>query len=257
MQLILIPSYQGALDKSNGLELGPKTILNNYRRIYGPSSLSKVKIIEMAAADFDDITLQFSKNYNKILKLIKKGNVYIGGDHSITYLLFRAVKKKYPNCALLVLDCHSDMHVLFDFVSHQDWLYYLIKEKIVSNKDLMLYGLRDFSRQEKKFIKDKKIEVLSHSKSVGSKVNSVIDFCRKHKQVYVSFDIDAISPIYAPGTGYRKNGGLTPDFAYKLLSLIKENSDLVGFDLVEVNPKLDKNNKTLDVASKIVNLIIK
>ena len=250
-----MPSYQGALEKSDGLEYGPFEILKNYKSIYGEKSFSRLNILNVGK--FDDIKTQSKDNYNKLLKIIKKGDIILGGDHCITYSLFKSFKKKYPGCSLVVFDCHADTHVLFDFVSHQDWVYYLIKEKIISYKELMIFGVRDLSIQEKKFVVDKKIKIIKYGVDINKKIKDLVDFCKDNKQIYVSFDIDVISPRYAPGTGYRKNGGITPNLAYKLLSLIKDKFDVVGFDLVEVNPKLDKNKKTLKIAAKILDIMIK
>lgn len=250
-----MPSYQGALNKSDGLENGPDKIISHYKKRYGEKSLLDFDILRIGS--FKDIKIQYINNYNILLKKVKKGDIFLGGDHSITYPIFKAIKKRHKNCGLLVFDCHADMHVLFDFASHQDWIYYLVHDKIISGKDIMVFGLRELSGQEKKFALDNKINLISYGNDIYKMMGKVLNFCKRYDNVYVSFDIDVISPRYAPGTGYTKKGGITPLFAYKILSELKGKANIIGFDLVEVNPKLDKKNKTLDLASSIVNLMIK
>lgn len=250
-----MPSHQGALEKSDGLFIGPKSLVSFYREKYGKNSLFGVEILGLGR--FDDIKRQHIDNYNILLENIKKGDIFLGGDHSVTYCIFKAIKKKYRDCGLLVFDCHVDMHVLFDFVVHQDWIYYLVEEGVVSGEDIMIFGVRDLSSLEERFAKANKVNIIKYDSNIYKKIDKVLDFCKKYKYVYVSFDIDVISPKFAPGTGYIKKGGITALFAYKILFEIKSKVNVICFDLVEINPKLDKNNKTLGVASRIINLMIK
>jgi agmatinase len=82
-------------------------------------------------------------------------------------------------------------------------------------------------------------------------------FKNKSYSFYISLDIDVFDPSFAPGTGTPEAGGINPllflDFI-KYLKTIKIN--LVGFDIVEVNPLLDTSNITSALASKIIREIL-
>ena len=72
------------------------------------------------------------------------------------------------------------------------------------------------------------------------------------KKVYISFDIDAVDPAFAPGTGCIEPGGITSRDSIDLLHNMSKNFTVIGFDLVEVNPSKDINDLTLNLAAKAI-----
>ena len=87
----------------------------------------------------------------------------------------------------------------------------------------------------------------------------IIDFLKKKvlgKKIYVSIDIDAIDPKYAPGVNYPEKEGLTKESFFEILKKIKSMLDVRVYDLVEVVLEKDKDDKTLKLAKEIVNVII-
>jgi arginase len=75
--------------------------------------------------------------------------------------------------------------------------------------------------------------------------------CRGTDGIYLSLDLDVIDPMYAPGVGTPVPGGLTFREAHLAVELIAETDRLVGMDLVEVNPILDKINMTGELAVQL------
>ena len=76
--------------------------------------------------------------------------------------------------------------------------------------------------------------------------------CRDTVGIHLSFDVDALSPEEAPGTGTPVSGGLTAREAYLATEMIAETGRLLSMDMVEVNPILDIQNKTGKLASRLI-----
>jgi arginase len=70
--------------------------------------------------------------------------------------------------------------------------------------------------------------------------------------VHVSFDVDSVDPIYAPGTGTRKIGGLTYREAHLAMEIVADSERLCSMELVEVNPILDVQNQTAELAVGLI-----
>ena len=85
---------------------------------------------------------------------------------------------------------------------------------------------------------------------IGAILNEVTS-CIGHKPTYVTLDIDAVDPAFAPGTGTPEVGGFS---SYEMLQLVRglRGTNLVGFDLVEVSPPFDSANITAILAANLV-----
>lgn len=237
MKFVAIKSSQGSLGKNNGTDLAPDLILEgrkkNVLKIPQDNFIELFNVLENADGDF-----------------------FVGGDHSITYGLFKGFKKKYGDAGLIVFDAHADCVNNFSPPTHEDFVRVLIEEKIVKPENVLLIGLRNVDPIEMKFIKNKKIKCLfmGDIKSVDQVIDEIESFSKKLKSVYLSLDIDVLDSKYAPGTGYPEKNGMKPDFLFTILSRIKIFKNIKRVDLVEVNPIKDKDDKTLDSAKNIIQI---
>lgn len=75
---------------------------------------------------------------------------------------------------------------------------------------------------------------------------------RGTEALYLSFDMDSIDPLYAPGVGTPVQGGLTYREAHLICELLAESGRLIGMDFVEVNPILDQRNRTAELAVELI-----
>lgn len=170
----------------------------------------------------------------------------IGGDHSISFGAIKAVARHYgsQNLGILHLDAHADLRHQYEGLafSHASIMNNVVTSSFAP-KTLVQVAIRDFCEEEFKFIQQ-------HS----SQVHTFFDFHLKKRlfggtpfqelvqeiiallpdQVYVSMDIDGLSPLYCPGTGTPVPGGLSFDQVLLFFSLLAEKRKIVGFDLVEV-----------------------
>jgi agmatinase len=190
------------------------------------------------------------------LKAFKKGPVCsIGGDHSITYGLVKAASKIHKDLALMYFDAHLDCEDDFVPPSHEDVIKAIVKKKLVKPKNVVIIGARKFWRKEVEFIKKNNIEVIYAPVGRKNIEEYIKNFFKKHKNIYVSIDIDVFDPSIAPDTGYTEKGGFTEEEFRRFT----ENMDfkrIIGSDIVEVSTSNEKAQKTIALASRVISFLL-
>ncbi|MEK6922370.1 MAG: arginase family protein [Nanoarchaeota archaeon] len=197
-------------------------------------------------------------NVDKTMRVLENadGNIFLGGDHSITYGLFKGFAKKFTNAGLLVFDAHPDCYPE-DFVNHENWVYHLIKEGILKKENIVFVGLRAIDKEEEKFLNDKKIKCFYMDQFFNSEeevCDSIMEIARDFGSVYLSIDIDVLDPAFAPGTGYLEPGGMSTLQLFYFLKRMRNLRNLKRVDLVEINPNKDNNDVTVKIGKKIIEI---
>ena len=117
-------------------------------------------------------------------------------------------------------------------------------------------GLRNWHKDEYKFLRDNKIKFFNMKEIADESMQeiseSIMSVARNFDCLYVSIDIDAVDPAFAPGTGYPEPGGLTSRELLYFLKRLKLLKNLKIIDLVEINPDKDINNLTVKLGAKIL-----
>ena len=187
------------------------------------------------------------KVYKQSKELLSKNKFcgVIGGDHSTPFGLIKALKEKYEFLSILQIDAHMDLRK-----SYQG--YHFSHASIMDNvhrhlkpKSLVQVGIRDFCPQEEQRVRetsnihsfyDSTISLeLSNGKSWKSIIQKILE--PVHENVYISLDIDGLSPDLCPNTGTPVPGGLCFSQLETLLHHLSISSKkIVGFDLCEVSP---------------------
>jgi agmatinase len=187
----------------------------------------------------------------------------IGGDHFCTYPVVKAVgdqMEKKDEFGVLIFDAHLDFYQEWDkgVYSHATISHRIYDLEFVSNKNLLIVGTRDIDIEEFNLANSEKIKYLNAYHIIDG-LNYYIDNIKeffnktKIKNLYVSIDVDALDPSIAPGTGYAIPGGFSYRDMWKILKEIALNFNVVGFDLVEVAPNLDLENKMTSIlAAKLI-----
>lgn len=260
MKIIGIPAING-LGKTKGTEEAPQKIVDTLKKeVYLTETGLKPTIdFTMLAADNSNIS-----STNQVIEEAISGcealPLIIGGDHSITYSCFKAFSKKFRNPGLVVFDAHPDLENSFSPPTHEDYLRMLIEEGHVRPENVVLVGTRSFDTNELEFLKSHKIHHFPMRKIAAESLHEVSDtvmsIAKEFGAVYVSIDIDAIDPAFAPGTGYLEPGGLTSREFLHFLSRLKNLKNLRAFDLVEINPSKDINGLTVKLGAKIASEIL-
>jgi agmatinase len=167
----------------------------------------------------------------------------LGGDHSITYPIVKAFHKKYGSLDILHIDAHSDLYPDFegDPHSHACPFHNIMKEGLCNH--LTQVGIRTLNDVQRK-----------NASKFGVTVVEMKDFERfkmpKYQNpIYLSLDIDALDPAFAPGVSHHEPGGLS---TRQVLQIIQQISvPILGADIVEYNPKRDVNGVTAMVCGKL------
>ena len=168
----------------------------------------------------------------------------LGGDHSITYPLLRAVRAVHPRLTLLHIDAHADLYDAFDGdrFSHACPFARIMEEGLADR--LVQVGIRTLSRHQREQADRFGVEVIDmRAWAVGARLDV-------SGPLYISFDLDALDPAFAPGVSHHEPGGLSVREVITIVQNVKGN--LVGADVVEYNPSRDPSGVTAYVAAKLV-----
>ena len=185
---------------------------------------------------------------NEVERLLQEDKLVglVGGDHSTPYGLIRALGRHHEAFGILHIDAHRDLRNVyegFEF-SHASIMYNVLRD-VPQVERLVQVAVRDFCQQEADLARtDARIVSytdldLSEAEFSGTTWDKV---CRKiveslPRKVYVSFDIDGLSPDNCPHTGTPVSGGLSFNQAVWLLKTVVESErTIIGFDVVEVSP---------------------
>jgi len=182
----------------------------------------------------------------------------MGGDHTLTLPILRAMAKKHGPVALLHIDAHADVneHMFGEEIAHGTPFRRAVEENLIDTARSFQIGLRGtgYAAEDFDWSRDQGFTVIQAEelwhKSASPLMQDVKDRLGKHS-TYLSFDIDALDPAYAPGTGTPEFGGLTTVQALEIIRGCR-GLNLVGGDLVEVSPPYDKDGNTALLAANLL-----
>ena len=174
--------------------------------------------------------------------------VSVGGDHSITYPILRALGKRYPDLTIVHFDAHPDLYDEFEGnrLSHACPFARIMEEGLA--KKLVQVGIRTMNEHQRTQAKKFGVEL------VEMQSLPAYDRLKLQGPVYISFDVDVLDPAFAPGVSHREPGGMSVREAIAHLHAIQGR--IVGADLVEYNPVRDISGATATVAGKILKEIL-
>src|SRR6185369_5239540 len=213
----------------NGVDLSKPKIFSDAGDLQLPQDASAFPLIEKG-----------------IEELLAKGlrPVSLGGDHSITYPIVRACARHFPDLTIIHFDAHPDLYDEFqgNRYSHACPFARIMEEKLV--KRLVQVGIRTATTHQREQIKRFGLEVVEMR---DWKHGLAFEF---DTPVYISFDVDALDPAFAPGVSHREPGGLSTRQAIDLIQRIR--GQVVGADIVEFNPRMDPLHVTGTVCAKLL-----
>jgi len=174
----------------------------------------------------------------------------LGGEHSITPSLVRAVQEKWTDVSVLQFDAHLDLkNSFYGSVFNHACAMRRVHDL---GADVVSIGARSFDREEYEFTQTHNLLYFPPERiraDLDGTIITVLD--RLSDQVYISFDIDALDPSQAPGTGTPEAGGIDYREALAVLEAVGRNKRIVGADIVEVAP-IPGNKVTESVAARLV-----
>ena len=168
----------------------------------------------------------------------------LGGDHSVTYPVLRAVRPHAPKLTILHVDAHPDLYDEFegDRFSHACPFARIMEEGLADR--LVQVGIRTASGHQRAQARRFGVEVIE-MRHVRDDLRIAFD-----TPVYVSVDLDALDPAFVPGVSHREPGGMS---VRQLLSLLQSiDAPVVAADLVELNARNDPSGGSSMVAGKVL-----
>ncbi len=253
----------------NGTRYGPRQIRNESTlvRPYGMAT-GAAPFDSFQIADVGDVPLN-SYNLLKSIDIIEHffdavlscgaKTATIGGDHTITLPILRAVAKKYGPVALVHVDAHADVNdtMFGEKITHGSVFRRAIEEGLIQPTKMVQIGLRatgyepdDFNWSRRQGARVVEAEQCWY-KSLAPLMGEVREQIGSDVPTYLSFDIDGLDPSVAPGTGTPEPGGLTSSQGLEIIRGCF-GLNLVGCDLVEVSPPYDPSGNTALLAANLV-----
>jgi agmatinase len=203
-------------------------------------------------ADFArlDDAIAFETIGRKTVSLLQSGHrpVSLGGDHSITYPILRAFSRYHSPLTILHFDAHPGLYDEFEGsrVSHACPFARIMEENLAQR--LVQIGIRTMVGHQREQAARFGVDV------VETRSLPAYDRVKVPGPVYISFDMDVLDPAFAPGVSHWEPGGMSVREAIAHLHAIE--GEIVGADLVEVNPMRDRSGLTATVAVKILKEIL-
>lgn len=168
----------------------------------------------------------------------------LGGDHAITYPIVRAYGGKVPALGILHIDAHPDLYDAYQGnpISHACPFARIMEAGLVSR--LVQVGIRTMNAEQRAQADRFGVEVVEMRDWLPEWVPDL------DGPTYLSFDLDALDPAFAPGVSHHEPGGLTVRDAIRIIHRLR--APIVGADLVELNPHRDPLGITAMVAAKLL-----
>jgi agmatinase len=262
--LVGVPMDLGVTNRP-GARFGPRA-LRTIERI-GPYNhvLDCAPVQDLRVADIGDI--RFQSRYRlelshddierRINQIVDAGVIplSVGGDHSITHPILKAVGKKRP-VGMIHIDAHCDTGGAFDQTKfhHGGPFRNAVLDGVLDPTRTIQIGIRGSAEYLWEFTYESGMTVIHAEEISGMGIPAVIE---RAKQIvgdgptYLSFDIDSLDPAFAPGTGTPEVGGLTTREVLEIIRGFK-GVNLVGGDVVEVAPQYDSTTNTAHAGAQVL-----
>ena len=265
--LIGVP-FDGGVTNRPGARHGPREIRNMSSLMRSIHHVTKVNPYDLCrVGDLGDVA--FSRIYEIERCLDDIADFYArvhhagaaplsaGGDHAITLPIYRAIAAERP-VGMVHIDAHTDTwdEFLGSKYMHGSPFRRAVEEGLLDPKRTIQIGIRGAQNSDEgwTFSLETGMRVVFMEEFTKLGVDAVIAEARRvvgEGPTYVSFDVDGLDPVYAPGTGTPEVGGLTTIEAQALLRGLR-GLDLVGGDVVEVAPPFDPSGNTALVGATMM-----
>ena len=257
--IIGIPMDIGTSNRP-GTRLGPRQIRDESRMLRPFNMATGVAPFDcMQVADIGDVpinTFDLKKSVDIITEYYKSVLLHdaipltLGGDHTLTWPILRAMRDRFGPLALVHVDAHADINdqMFGEKVAHGCPFRRASEDGCLINDKVFQIGLRGtgYSSDDFNWAVEKGWRAIHAEECWHKSLSPLMEEIRAKigdAPVYLTYDIDSLDPAYAPGTGTVEVGGLT---SVQGLEIIRGMAGLniVGGDLVEVSPPYDPSGNT-------------
>ncbi|MFH1387438.1 MAG: agmatinase [bacterium] len=181
--------------------------------------------------------------------LVGKVPVILGGEHSLTVEAVKGVKERHPYLSVLQLDAHADLRDKYRGSKNS---HACVMRRVLEVCPAVQAGIRSISVQEWEWARDnRQVENIHFAPNL-----KVADILHQLTQdVYITIDVDVFDPSIIPATGTPEPGGLNWYEVINILRGVCRERNVVGFDVVELSPRLNDVNSDFTVAKLVYKLI--
>jgi agmatinase len=252
LSLLGIPHDDNSSFMRGPAEAPPLIRENLYSDAYGESSetgihiMAKGRIVDHGDLRFDGASDPWTLIEESVASVMSSGDplICLGGDHAITHPIMRGVRQRHPRLTVLHIDAHPDIYHAYQGNprSHASPFARIMEERLADR--LIQVGIRSISEHHREQFKRFGVEAIE-----AARCDEPLQFDLT-TPVYISIDIDAFDPAYAPGVSHREPGGLSPRQVINWIHMIEQ--PIVAADIVEYNPRCDISALTAGVAAKLL-----
>ena len=219
--------------------------------------LEGVRIVDCGDVDvaYYDIERNMTKITESVVAMLDR-NVFpiiVGGDHSVTYPCIRAFERFGP-LDIVQIDAHLDWVDAVEGISYANGSPMRRAMEHDFTRNMAQIGIRDVRSREHEYrtAVSQGSRIFTRQQVRERGVAGILDDMPELGNVYVSIDIDGLCPSIAPGTGSPTVDGLLYHEVRSLVQGLAQRGNVVGFDIVEVNPMVDVNGQTSLLASTLI-----
>lgn len=257
--------YDGGVSFRNGAKDAPSE-LRAITYTIPPTTEHFESLVGLKVKDFGDVNTEtreyaFESAETLVSEFVKSGKFFtmIGGDHSTTIPVLKGIDKALDEpFGIIHIDAHFDLCDALegDPLSHGSVERRALElDNVPDSESIFFIGTRSIEEDELEFMQNNKLNVINAHRFNQRGVEHVLQVVKekmdRFDKIYLTIDIDCLDPAYAAGTGTPQFGGLTSrgllDLLYGLFEL-----PIIGFDVVEVAPKLDPSLTSLFAARKVI-----
>jgi len=265
--LIGVP-WDGGTTNRAGARHGPREVRNMssfIRKVHHVSRIAPYELCRIAdlgdapvnPIDLKDSLARIERFFAKV-HAAGAAPLSVGGDHLVTLPIFRAIAAGGP-VGMVHVDAHSDTNDSYfggNKYTHGTPFRRAIEEGLLDPRRTVQIGIRGsiYSDQDMAFAEKSGIRIMYMEEFARIGVEKAIAIARRtvgRGPTYVSFDVDGLDPVYAPGTGTPEIGGLTTLEAQQLIRGLR-GLNLIGGDVVEVSPPFDPSGNTALVGATMM-----
>jgi len=208
---------------------------------------SETTMVDLGDVDTSgDVDKTFARIEEAVIGILEKKAVpvILGGDHSITFPIIKAFSRFFPELDLLHFDAHPDLYpeLYGDRLSHACPFARIMEAGLV--RRLVQVGIRAATSEQREMASKFGVTMIE-MKDLETPLQ--LEFSHP---LYISFDLDSLDPAFAPGVAHHEPGGLSTRQVIDIIHSLR--AEIVGLDVVELNPARDPSGITAAAAVKII-----
>ncbi|MDI6703832.1 MAG: agmatinase [bacterium] len=262
-KVVILPiPYDSTTSYKSGTREGPSSIISASKNLEDFDLELEKDICEIGIYTFPKVTpvlsnpLSMIKRVYKISqRIIQDGKIIVvlGGEHSLSLGVAKALKEEWDNLSVLQFDAHCDLRNSYLGTKYN---HACVGRRILELCEVIQVGVRSISREEFLFIKENKRPLIIYMHEMIEKDDWIERiFSNLEDIVYITIDLDVLDPGIMPSVGTPEPGGVSWHGLLRVLKKVSERKRVVGFDVMELCPR-EGNSSSSYLAAKLVYKLI-